>query len=93
LIENEKLVEQLKVDFRVAEIDKKDLAMLEYVTKLTFEPWAMKESDVENLRKSGFSDEAILDICQVAGYYAFVNRLADGLGVELEDYWFKDEAE
>ena len=89
LIDNEKLVEQLKVDFRVAELDEKDLAMLEYVAKLTLEPWSMTEEDVSKLREKGFSDGAILDICQVAGYFAFVNRLADGLGVELEDYWYK----
>ncbi len=39
------------------------------------------------LREAGFGDTAILDINQVTGYYAFVNRLADGLGVELEAYW------
>ncbi len=89
MIDNEELVEQLKIDFRVAEIDKKDLAMLEYVAKLTLEPWSMTEEDVALLREKDFSDEAILDIAQVAGYYAFVNRLADGLGVELEDYWYK----
>ena len=60
--------------------------MLEYVAKLTLLPWTMEKSDVENLRENGFSDEAILDINQVAAYYAFVNRLADGLGVELEDF-------
>ena len=32
-------------------------------------------------------DTALLDICQVVSYYNYVNRLADGLGVELEDYW------
>ncbi len=32
-------------------------------------------------------DAAILDVNQVTGYYAYVNRLADGLGVELEDFW------
>lgn len=61
--------------------------MLEYVKKLTLEPWNMQEGDVVALREAGFSDAAILDICQVAGYFAFVNRLADGLGVELEHYW------
>ncbi len=89
LINDEVLVEQLKRDFRGAEIDEKDCAMLEYVAKLTLEPWNMVEGDVVNLREKGLSDEAILDICQVAGYYAFVNRLADGLGVELEHYWNK----
>jgi len=44
----------------------------------------MVEADVQTLRDAGFSDVGILDIVQVAGYYAYVNRLADGLGVELE---------
>lgn len=61
--------------------------MLEYADKLTREPWAMVEDDIERLREAGFGDSAILDINQVTGYFAFVNRLADGLGVELEHYW------
>lgn len=36
---------------------------------------------------SGPSDAEILDACQIAAYYNFVNRLADGLGVELEPHW------
>ncbi len=59
--------------------------MLVYVEKLTHKPSSMKEGDVDALRAVGFGDAAILDICQLAGYYAFVNRLANGLGVELED--------
>lgn len=64
-----------------------DRAMLEYTEKLTLRPWEMVESDVLALRAAGFSDTAILDINQVTGYYAYVNRLADGLGVELEAFW------
>ncbi len=58
--------------------------MLTYVDKLTHTPGTMESDDVAALRDAGFSESAILDICQVAAYYAFVNRLADGLGVELE---------
>ena len=58
--------------------------MLDYALKLTLEPWNMVEDDVIALREQDFSDSAILDINQVTGYYAYVNRLADGLGVELE---------
>jgi len=61
--------------------------MLDYSVKLTRKPWEVTKQDVETLREHGFSDSAILDICQITGYYAFVNRLADGLGVELEPYW------
>ena len=61
--------------------------MLAYAVKLTHAPWEMQEIDVVALRHAGFGDSAILDINQVAAYYAYVNRLADGLGVELEDFW------
>ena len=61
--------------------------MLTYVEKLTLRPWDMEEADVISLRQAGFGDAAILDINQVTAYYAYVNRLADGLGVELEPIW------
>ncbi len=67
--------------------------MLDYAAKLTREPWTIDEEDIERLRDAGFDDRAILDICQVTAYYAFVNRLADGLGVELEGYWPEDHRE
>jgi uncharacterized peroxidase-related enzyme len=87
LTKNAALVAQLMTDFRQAQLSEADRAMLEYAAKLTAEPWIMVEADVIALRAAGFSDEAILDINQVTGYYAFVNRLADGLGVELEACW------
>ena len=78
---------QLGIDWRAAPIDDADRTMLEYAEKLTLRPWEMVEADVQALRAAGFSDTAILDINQVTGYYAYVNRLADGLGVELEAFW------
>ena len=59
--------------------------MLEYAAKLTRTPGAMEESDVRALRRAGFQDVDILGIVEVVGYYAYVNRLADGLGVEIEE--------
>ena len=61
--------------------------MLGYAVKLSREPWNMKEADVQELRDAGFSNAGILDIVHVTGYYSYVNRLADGLGVELEAFW------
>ena len=65
------------------------MAMLDYAVKLTKTPWETEQEDVEKLQEEGFSDAAILDINQITGYYNFVNRLVDGLGVELEFYWRK----
>ena len=61
--------------------------MLSYAVKLSLKPWEMREADIQELRDAGFSNAGILDILQVTGYYAYVNRLADGLGVELEAFW------
>ena len=60
--------------------------MLSYVEKLTLTPGEMVEQDVDILRDSGFTDRDILDICTVTAYYAYVNRIADGLGVQLETW-------
>lgn len=61
--------------------------MLDYAIRLTRNPGGMTSADTDALRAAGFGDRAILDICQVTSYYNYANRLADGLGVELEDYW------
>ena len=58
--------------------------MLTYVEKLTKSPARMAKSDVDSLRTAGFSDQDILHICEVTAYYAYANRIADGLGVQLE---------
>lgn len=60
--------------------------MLAYAVKLTHAPGDMIEADVAALRSEGFSDRDILDIVEVTAYYAYVNRIADGLGVPTEDW-------
>jgi len=86
---NDDLMAQIKVDYKKAAISKADKVMLYYAEKLTKEPWNMVERDVIALRKAGFSDVDILDINQIVAYYAYVNRVADGLGVKLEGFWDK----
>lgn len=84
MTKDEALADQLASDYETAPITDADKAMLRYADKLTRTPAQMTWADVEALRAAGFSDGAVLDICMVTGYFAFVNRLADGLGVELE---------
>jgi uncharacterized peroxidase-related enzyme len=91
LIKDEELVEDLKRDYTKADLSPADREMLDYAVKLTLTPWEMVADDVERLRERGFSDSAILDINQITGYFAYVNRLADGLGVKLESFWEESE--
>lgn len=74
-------------DFRKADLPQKDIAMLEYAAKLSVDPCAIERKDLKPLRQQGFRDSDILDIVLVAAYYAYVNRIASGLGVELEGFW------
>jgi uncharacterized peroxidase-related enzyme len=63
-----------------------DRALLAYADKLTLTPAEIAADDVQQLRAAGFNDRAIHDACAIVGYFAFVNRIADGLGVDLEDW-------
>ena len=58
--------------------------MIDYALALTRTPQTVTAENVETLRAAGFDDRGIHDIALVTAYFAFVNRVADGLGVELE---------
>lgn len=76
--------QKLRKDWRTLELSAADRAMLEYAVKLTLAPKTIDESDVAKLREVGLDDRAIHDICAITAYFNFVNRVASGLGVELE---------
>lgn len=88
---DEDKVSAVEQDFSGAELSEKERAMLNYSVKLARTPELMEETDVVRLRDAGFSDAGILDICMVTAYFSYVNRIALGLGVELEEYWGKGE--
>jgi uncharacterized peroxidase-related enzyme len=83
-VEARDLVRTLSRDYREAALSAADRAMLDYAVKLTMRPASITREDVDRIRSAGFDDRALHDICAVTAYYAFVNRIADGLGVELE---------
>jgi uncharacterized peroxidase-related enzyme len=81
---------KISSDYETAGLSAKRLAMLRYAEKLTRRPGTVTESDVARLRAIGFSDTDILHIAEVVGYFAYANRVADGLGIPLED-WIPDD--
>lgn len=78
------LIEALAKDHTHASLEPRTRAILDYALKLTLTPGEMTGADVECLRAEGLDDRAVHDVCLVVAYFAFVNRIADGLGVELE---------
>lgn len=65
-------------------LDGAELALLRYSEKLTSSPGAMVESDIEALRAAGVDDGQILEANQIVGYFNYVNRCLNGLGVTTE---------
>ena len=91
--EADAFVAAAETDYRSIPLAPADRAMLDYALKLTHTPADVSGSDIEHLRRAGFDDRAIHDICAITAYFAFVNRIADGLGVELEERFQGSEPE
>jgi uncharacterized peroxidase-related enzyme len=73
------LGEMMVMNYRVAELDKRTRAMLDFVWKLTKKPHNIEENDRELLRQVKFLDQDIFDICDTAAFFNYTNRLAHGL--------------
>ena len=74
----------MQADWRSAELDRTDRALCAYAEKLTRTPGAMTEGDAEALRAAGLDDVQIHDAIQVIAYFNYINRVADGVHVDLE---------
>ena len=80
------MLQRIEHDWRSAGLDERRLALCEYAEKLTLSPAKIVRADVDALRAVGFVDADVLAICEVVAYYAYVNRIADGLGVQVEEH-------
>ncbi len=90
LTKNKEHVKQFRENFRNVYLAPLELKMLEFAERLTREPQFHFQNDIEELQSEGVSDETILAIVMVTGYFNFVSRLVQGLGVELEHYWTEE---
>ena len=86
LTKNPELARALARDHTTADVTPRQRAILDYAVKLTVTPGDMRETDLAEMRRHGLSDRDILDVNQVTAYFAYVNRVADGLGVVTDDY-------
>ncbi len=80
------VADQLIYDYRRAPLPGEDRALCDFAAKLTLRPGAVQEHDFTGLQQQGFTDEQITIAVQVIGYFNYINRVAEGLGVEPEDW-------
>lgn len=81
--QDEAKLDRLIADYTQLDLSDQDRAMLDYAVKLTKQPDSVSKDDVQRLRDAGFSDESILNIAVITGLFNAVNRVVDGLSVEL----------
>ncbi len=74
----------LYADTPEAVFDGAELALMRYTKKLTLQPGQMQQSDVTDLQDAGLDDGQILEANQIIGYFNYVNRLLNGLGVTTD---------
>lgn len=83
MLADDALSDQILDDYTRAPLDVAVRAALDYAVKLTREPSAVAESDVQRLRDAGYTDQQIVDVAHVAAWFSYVNRIALGLGTQL----------
>ena len=76
------LGEKLVMNFRVADLDGRQRAMLDFASKMTTASVTIEESDRQALRDAGFSDRDIWDIANVAGFFNMTNRVASATAMQ-----------
>lgn len=74
----------MKSDPANASLDSRKRAIADYAMALTSHPSRASEGELEPLRNEGLSDEEILVLTHVVGFFNHINRVADALGVDLE---------
>lgn len=78
------LAKQILDGFRTSKLDEQHKVLCEWAEKLTLTPVKCTREDIEGLKAAGWSEEQVVSAAQIIGYFNHLNRLADGLGIDLE---------
>jgi uncharacterized peroxidase-related enzyme len=70
------LGEMLALNYRVARLDPRQRAMLDFAWKLTATPYLVDDDDRDGLRRAGLSNEDIFDLSETAAFFNLSNRMA-----------------
>jgi len=73
---NPELGEQMVMNYRTADLDRRQRAMLDFASHLTRAPATVTEEHSQALRDAGLSDSAIWDLSNLIGFYNMTNRVA-----------------
>jgi uncharacterized peroxidase-related enzyme len=70
------LGEMMALNYRVANIDARQRAMLDYTWKMTTTPYLIDDADRDALRAVGLTNEDIFDLSETIAFFNLSNRMA-----------------
>ena len=82
------IADQVATNYRKADITPRQMAMLDFTTKVATDSAGIDEADCEGLRTYDFSDEDIWDIVAISGLYSLSNRMANFARIRPNDEFF-----
>jgi uncharacterized peroxidase-related enzyme len=85
---NPLVADQVAVNYREADITDRQKAMLKFALKVALRSVEIEETDFEELRAHGFSDEDAWDIGAIAAFFALSNRMADLIAMRPNDEFY-----
>jgi len=78
------LADALMEDYRTAAVQPEMKQLLAFAEKMAVDASRITREDIESLRNAGFSDRAILDAAHVTGFFSYMNRVVQALGIDAK---------
>lgn len=85
---NPLIADQVAVNYRKADITARQRAMLDFAMKVSARAYEVDDSDIQDLKRHGFTEEDIWDIAAIAAFFGMSNRLANITSMRPNDEFF-----
>src|ERR1700691_946435 len=73
---NPRIADQVATDWRTAELDDRQRAILEVAVRIAVEPWTLSDERLDSLHEHGLTDDDIWDVGSISAFFAMSNPLA-----------------
>ncbi len=85
---NPHIADQVATDWRKAELDDRQRAVVEFAVRLAVEPWTVTAEHLAALRDHGLTDDDVWDVGSISGFFAMSNRLVHLAGTMPNDEFY-----
>lgn len=87
-LRNPRIADQVATDWRTAELDDRQRAVLEVAVRFAVRPWTVTEEHLRSLRDHGLTDDDVWDVGAISAFFAMSNRLAALTGMRPNEEFY-----